>query len=178
MSYNITNVSTSQVTVDQYGLPPGGSQVVPAITKNMVLAENQGLLNVTVINDGTAPQIANPNGDPLVVPQQTLAGATGNVNLTDGATITFDASNGSGFNVVLSLATSLIANPTGLTAGQKIELILKQDATGGRLVTWGSKWKFPGGTKPTLTAGANGVDKISAFFDGTNLLASAQLAFA
>jgi hypothetical protein len=45
--------------------------------------------------------------------------------------------------------------------------MLKQDATGGRSVTW-STVKYPGGTAPTITATASRMDILSFFADGTN----------
>lgn len=178
MIYTLTNGGLGNVTVDQYTVVPGVPLTVPALSPNMVAAQKAGLIGIAVANDGNPAKIANPYGDNLVIPGQTLAGAVGAVVTPDGATVTLNAGQQSGFIVTLNRATSLIANPIGLTAGQKLELVLKQDATGSRLVTWGSQWKFPGGTKPTLTTAANGVDKVAAFFDGTNLYAQAALAFA
>ncbi len=49
-----------------------------------------------------------------------------------------------------------------------ILLVLKQDSTGSRTVTWPATVKWPGGTAPTLTTGANTIDIISFYFDGTD----------
>ncbi len=49
-----------------------------------------------------------------------------------------------------------------------ILLVLKQDSTGSRTVTWPSSVKWPGGTAPTLTTGANSIDIIAFYFDGTS----------
>jgi len=35
-----------------------------------------------------------------------------------------------------------------------------QDATGGRLLTYGSQWDFAGGSAPTLSTAASAVDRI------------------
>lgn len=48
-------------------------------------------------------------------------------------------------------------------------LTLVQDDTGGRTVSWGSMFKFPSGTAPTLSTGANAVDELLFDSDGTNL---------
>jgi hypothetical protein len=53
------------------------------------------------------------------------------------------------------------AGPCNLT------LRLIQDATGSRVVTWPAAVKWPGGTKPTLS-GANAVDVISLYYNGTS----------
>ena len=49
-----------------------------------------------------------------------------------------------------------------------ILLVLKQDSTGSRVVTWPSAVKWPGGTAPTLTTAANSIDIISFYYDGTS----------
>ena len=79
--------------------------------------------------------------------------------LTSGATVTpdFAASN----NYTLTLDQNLtIANPTNLTAGQSGSIFLVQDGTGSRTAAWGSYWDFAGGTAPTLSTGANVVDRV------------------
>jgi hypothetical protein len=45
------------------------------------------------------------------------------------------------------------------TAGQSFILLLKQDGTGGRTVTWPAAVKWPGGTAPTITSTASKMDK-------------------
>ena len=49
-----------------------------------------------------------------------------------------------------------------------ILLVLKQDGTGSRTATWPVAVKWPGGTAPTLSTGANKIDIISFYFDGTS----------
>ena len=79
--------------------------------------------------------------------------------LTSGATVTpdFAASN----NYTLTLGQNLtIANPTNLTVGQSGSIFLVQDGTGSRTAAWGSYWDFAGGSAPTLSTGANVVDRV------------------
>jgi hypothetical protein len=56
-------------------------------------------------------------------------------------------------------------------------LILIQDATGGRTVIWPSEVLWPGGVAPTLSVGANDVDLIAFYWDGTNYYGTAALNF-
>ena len=51
-------------------------------------------------------------------------------------------------------------NPTNLTAGQSGSIFIIQDATGSRVVSWGSYWDFAGGTAPVLTTAANSIDRV------------------
>lgn len=72
---------------------------------------------------------------------------------TDGATITFD------LNVDDTFKTTLGGNRTLALSngydGQKFVVMLKQDGTGSRTVTWWTNIKWVAGTAPTLTTGAN-----------------------
>lgn len=82
-----------------------------------------------------------------------LYGAT-NV-ATDASTVTFDCSVASVHRVTLG-GNRTLALSNDLD-DQRITLILKQDGTGGRTVTWfsGITWMTDGGAAPTLAAGAN-----------------------
>ena len=72
--------------------------------------------------------------------------------------------------------TFAFTNPTN-----PCNLLLKiaQDGTGSRTITnWDTDIKWAGGgTAPTLSTGANAVDIISFYFDGTNYYGAASLDF-
>jgi hypothetical protein len=89
------------------------------------------------------------------------------VALTDGATITPDFATGNNFSVTLA-GNRTLANPTNLTAGQSGVIVVTQDATGGRTLAFGSNWKFPGGTAPTLTTTADAVDVIAYYVESSS----------
>ena len=82
--------------------------------------------------------------------------------LTDGATITPDFSANNSFSVTLG-GNRTLANPTNIVAGQSGVFIITQDGTGSRTLAYGSYYKFPGGTAPTLTTTASAVDMIAYF---------------
>lgn len=83
----------------------------------------------------------------------------GLVTLTDAATITPDFAAGNYFTVTLG-GNRTLANPTNLAAGQGGSITIRQDGSGSRTLAFGSYWKFPGGTVPTLSTTANAVDKL------------------
>lgn len=67
----------------------------------------------------------------------------------DGATVSFDCSLSDKFTVTLGGNRTLaVSNDQD---GQAFTVVLKQDVTGSRTVTWWSGIKWPGGTVPTLT---------------------------
>lgn len=61
-----------------------------------------------------------------------------------------------------------IAAPTNPRSGQVINIILQQDATGGRTVTFNSIFTFSGGGEPTATTTALAVDMVSCQYDSVN----------
>lgn len=88
------------------------------------------------------------------------------VALTDGATITPDFSAGNNFSVTLG-GNRTLANPTNLTAGQSGVIVVTQDGTGSRTLTYGSYYKFAGGTSTALSTAANSVDYLSYYVEST-----------
>ncbi len=64
---------------------------------------------------------------------------------------------------------------TGATTGGSYLIKIIQDATGSRLITWPAAVKWPSGTAPTLSTGANKVDIVTLFFDGTDYFGNAGL---
>lgn len=96
--------------------------------------------------------------------------------LTDGATVTPNVNtDGRGWQLTLG-GNRTFANPSNLAAGTYV-LIVKQDGTGNRTITWGAAYKWPGGVAPTLSTGANAVDIITFVSDGTDLYGAEQLNF-
>jgi hypothetical protein len=100
-----------------------------------------------------------------------LADNAGNTvqTLTDGATITWDADLGS-IAVITLGGDRAISNPTNIKTGGLYTIIIKQDAVGTRLLTWGTNFKFAGGTAPTLTTTASKVDVVTFRAESTTIL--------
>jgi len=88
--------------------------------------------------------------------------------LTDGANIAWNGALGVNATVTLG-GNRILDNATGLVAGTRYSLRVIQDGVGGRLLTWGANYKFPGGIAPTLTATAGKTDLFEFLSDGTNL---------
>lgn len=83
--------------------------------------------------------------------------------LTDAATIAVPAQISSDFKVTLG-GNRTLGNPTGMQEGQVFSIRIKQDATGGRTLAFGSKWKLIG-TAPTLSTAANARWYLSGQYD-------------
>lgn len=96
--------------------------------------------------------------------------------LTDGANIDWNLSAGVMATVTLG-GNRTLNNPTNLVNGASYILIVKQDAGGSKTLSFGSAYKFPGGTDPVLSTAANAIDIIAFLSDGTNLYGSFQANF-
>ena len=93
-------------------------------------------------------------------------GYTEEVNTANtGSAYTIDLADGS-FQILTLTASATITMPTAV-AGKSFLLLLKQDATGSRTVTW-STVSWPAGVAPTITSTANKQDIFAFYSDGTN----------
>lgn len=115
-----------------------GSTVTADVTDTVVLRD------ITYDGPGTFPAAARQ--PPAVAQRKPLA-------LTDGATITIDASRGDDFRVTLG-GNRTMAAPTNPTDGQRVTILVSQDGTGSRTLTWNAVFTF-GTITNALTATAN-----------------------
>jgi hypothetical protein len=81
------------------------------------------------------------------------------VSLTDGTSIAVDFNAGQNFAVQLA-GNRTLESPTNCVAGQTGSIFVIQDGTGGRTLSYGTNWKFAGGTAPTLSTAISAVDRI------------------
>ena len=123
------------------------------------------------VGPATAAEYRNNTGE-KIVRVQTVWDAAAVVTLTDGVTITPDFAAGINFMVTLA-GNRTLANPTNAKPGQSGIIVIIQDGTGNRTLSWGVNWKFAGGTDPVLTTSATHMDVLSYFvLTPTNILAS------
>jgi hypothetical protein len=153
-----------------------------------------GTANVTVVTAGTGISIAGTavtntgvlsiNGNAGAITnvavtntaQSFSAAQRGTVvALTDGATITPDFAVANNYSVTLG-GNRTLANPSNLTAGQSGTIVITQDGTGSRTLAYGSNWKFPGGTAPTLTTTASAVDVIAYYVESATRITARLIA--
>ncbi len=132
-----------------------------------------GTTNVITVTDGDGVS-GNPTltVGSLVARTDTVqtftAAQRGGVSaLTDGATITANFALANNFSVTLG-GNRTLANPSNQTAGQHGVIVITQDGTGSRTLAYGSYFKFPAGTAPTLTTTANAVDVLCYYVEGAS----------
>lgn len=137
---------------------------------NLVVTNGNGVSGNPTIDVGTNVALLNAAN---AFSKQQYFSAT---SLTDGASISWDVSANQVASVTLG-GNRTLANPTNLQNGGTYILIVKQDGTGSRTLAYGSVYKWPGGTAPTLTTTASAVDILSFVSDGTNMYGVSQLNF-
>jgi len=87
--------------------------------------------------------------------------------LTSGTSISVPADTASVHTVLLEHnATFTLSN---MTSGQSVSIIITQNSTGNNTGAFTSV-KFPAGVATSLSTGANEIDIVNIFYDGTNFL--------
>ena len=76
--------------------------------------------------------------------------------------ITIDHSAGDHTSFTL-VGNITLLNPSTEQPGQSGSIVFTQDGTGGRTVSWGNQYLWPGGTAPTLSTAAGAVDRVDYF---------------
>jgi hypothetical protein len=180
-NYALYSTSSSALTAGTLPVAAGGTGATSAANARVSLLPSYtgNGSKVLALNSGATDTewVAAATGDVTLTGTQTLTnktieagtftnGYTEEVYTANSSTaITLNLANGS-FQVITLTGNATITMPTA-TAGRSFILLLKQDGTGSRTVTW-TTVKWPGGTAPTITATASKQDIFSFFADGTN----------
>lgn len=140
----------------------------------------KGLVPAPGAGDAAAGKFLKADGTFAVPPGSGVSLSTVNVftknqsvspyALTDGATISVDASQSNNFTVTLG-GNRTLANPTNLTNGMVLNFCVTQDGTGSRTLSFGSKYKWGLGgadASPSLSATAGAVDFLSCYYDSAS----------
>jgi len=85
----------------------------------------------------------------------------GTINtITSSGVLLVDFSTGNNFTVTLA-SNATFASPTNASGGQCGAITIRQDNTGSRTLAYSGSWAFQGGTAPTLTTAASGIDALA-----------------
>jgi hypothetical protein len=112
----------------------------------------------------TTAEFLNNTASKILTTDKVWAAAAQSV-LTDGATINTDMATGINFACVIGAANRTLANPTNTTKTQSGVFLFYNGISGGGVMinSWGSKFKFPGGVKPSPST-ANGSYDIMSYY--------------
>ena len=187
-NYQVLDALTA-TTTDTYALTKGSVAVYPQTPANCIVSLN-GVIQapydsytisgsnivfasaltasdsidfITVLGD--VLNIGVPSDNTVTAAKLSYAEAT----LTDGATIDWNAQSAPVAKVTLGGNRTLNA-PTNGVAGQFISLLVIQDGTGSRTLTWNAVYEFTADTAPTLTTTANYGDLFTFRYNGAKWL--------
>lgn len=170
--------SANTISLTKLTGTPAGSPSAPALTQNSTTWEIS-LAKVTVAATDTLIAAGDVTDERTYVleqffrPKSTNAAEVEQI-LIDQATIAWDCDLGAAAKVTLG-GNRTLAAPTNMRAGATYIVRFIQDATGNRTITWNAVYKFPGGIDPVLSTGANAVDLISFYCDGTSMYGGSLL---
>ena len=99
----------------------------------------------------------------------TSAALNPEATLTDGATVSWNALTQPVAKVTLA-GNRTMAAPSGGVTGQFIALLVIQDGTGSRTLTWNAVYEFKDDTAPTLTTTAAKGDNFTFRYNGSKWL--------
>ena len=147
-------------------------------SNNIVLEKADGENMIHCAGDG-AVQIYYDNNTKIAT-TATGVSVTGNIvysgssvtvedTLTDGSTITWNAINSPVAKVTLA-GNRTITVSNNLGTGQYISVLVIQDGTGSRTLTWNAMFEFKDDTAPTLTTTASKGDLFTFRYNGAKWL--------
>ena len=90
--------------------------------------------------------------------------------LTDGSTVAWDVSVSPIAKLTLGGNRTLSAPTNAVGSGQYISLLVIQDGTGSRTLTWNAAYEFTADTAPTLTTTASKGDLFTFRYNGSKWL--------
>jgi hypothetical protein len=120
---------------------------------------------ISVVSDETGSGVLVFNNTPALTNPTVTNYVETPYSANSSTAITLALTNGT-VQIITLTGNATITMPTA-TSGKSFILLLKQDATGSRTVTW-TTVKWAGGTAPTITSTASKQDIYSFFADGTN----------
>ena len=139
----ITALSATMATSIASRLPLAGGTITGTVSAQEVDVSSLGL--------GTVAGAKRLTMSGAAVAQYT--------SLTDADTIAVDLNTAQNFIVQLG-ASRALGNPTNCVAGQTGSIVVIQDGTGSRALSYSGNWKFIGGTAPTLSTAAGAIDRL------------------
>jgi len=170
---DFTKLAAVTSTADELNLLDGVSGLVQAdFTKLAAVDSTAAELNysdLATLGTTAASKVLSADANNLTK----VSGAVANVEdtLTDDTTITWDVIDSPVAKVTLAGNRTLSA-PSGTTpiSGQFVSLLIIQDGTGSRTITWNAAYEFTEDTAPDLTETASKGDLFTFRYNGSKWL--------
>ena len=160
------NAGISLALAEQGALASGNAALVNAATA--LASGNAGIVDAsTALASGNAAltdvsgkydKTGGPVTGTVTIRDQSI-GEVADQGVRNG-TVTLDFGSSNNFEFVLD-GNGTLGAPTNASGGQCGAITIRQDGTGSRTMAYNAVFNFAGGTAPTLTTTASGVDVIS-----------------
>lgn len=148
---------------------PNNFRVTDLSNNKMILCQDGG--ETQLYHDGT--EKLNTDATGITVSGNIIysgGSLTTEDTLTDGATVTWDVTASPVAKVTLAGNRTLALPSNPLGSGQYASLLIIQDATGSRTLTWNAAYEFKDDTAPTLTTTASKGDLFTFRYNGAKWL--------
>ena len=166
----VTAATAQQLMVSLGGVVqnPGTDYTVSTSTITFTTAPTSGLsffailmgdaLNVGTPSDGTVTS-AKLGSSLTLAGRTTVAASLGTVSALGTVTTdqALDLATANNFSMTLG-GNITLDSPSNISAGQCGAVVITQDGTGSRTMTFNTIWKFPSGSIPSLSTAANAID--------------------
>ena len=130
---------TKQLAFQCSGITSGQTRTVTAQDSNLIMA-----------GTNLAQSFSKPQTGALVT-------------LTPGTTVAWDMGLSNNYTLTLGDNSTALSNPTNEVAGTSGSVLLIQDGTGSRVISFGTHYLFAGTTEPVLSTAANAIDRLDYF---------------
>lgn len=140
------------------GIASGGTGVATAADAFSALKQNASTSATGVVEKATDAEVYSAAADKYLAADH-IETSSAFVALTSASSISLDWD--AGINRSLTLAhNATLANPSNGQPGTWRVIRITQDGTGSRTLAFGSNYRFPNSTPPTLSTAAGAVDKL------------------
>ena len=136
--------ATKQLAFECSGITGGQTRVVTAQDSNLTMAGTNITQSFSKAQRGTLVTLSSSSNATAV-----------------------DFSLGNNYTLTLG-ENSALTNPSNETAGQAGSILIIQDGTGSRTLSYGSHYLFAGGTDPTLSTAGSSVDRLDYFIQAAD----------
>ena len=158
--------STSALTTGTLPVASGGTGITSFGTGVATWLGTPTSANlISVVSDETGSGVLVFNNTPSLTNPTVTNYVETPYSANSSTAITLALTNGT-VQIITLTGNATITMPTAVS-GKSFIMLLRQDATGSRTVTW-STVKWPGGTAPTITSTASKQDIYSFFSDGSS----------
>ena len=166
--HDATDSFVDNATGDLKLRTPNNFRVTDLSNNKMILCQDGG--ETQLYHDGT--EKLNTDSTGITVSGNIIysgSSLTAEDTLTDGSTVTWNAINSPVAKVTLA-GNRTITVSNNLGTGQYISVLVIQDGTGSRTLTWNAMFEFKDDTAPTLTTTASKGDLFTFRYNGAKWL--------